>query len=116
MTASILDLVISTSLGINPSILRIGPQLIRIIRVLRVSRLVRLFRSLKSIQDLLTILANSLTAILNVLSLILLIFFLYAILGVFLFNGLEKKGVIDNFTNFDNFGMAMLMLLRISSG
>ena len=116
VTASVVDLIVSQGLNQDTSLLSIGPQLIRVIRVLRVSRLVRLFRVLKGIQDLMNVLAYSLGAILNVLSLLLLILFIYAVLGVFILHGIEKKGLIDDFTNFDNFGMAMLVLLRMATG
>ena len=80
------------------------------------SKLVRLFKNLKQLQDQMTILAYSLPAILNVLSLLVLIYFIYAILGVFIFHGLDREGEITDFGNFDNFGLAMLLLLRISTG
>lgn len=54
--------------------------------------------------------------VLNVLSLLLLIFFIYSILGVFLFHETQTGKVLDEYTNFSNFGMAMIALLRISTG
>ena len=45
-----------------------------------------------------------------------LIFFIYAVLGVFIFGEITRGEVIDEYMNFRNFGMAMILLLRISTG
>lgn len=116
VAASVMDLVFTYVLGSSVPLLRLGPQLIRVVRVLRVSRLVRLLKVLKGIQELMTVLAHSVTAILNVLLLVLLIFFIYAILGVFILHELPMSGAIDEYTNFEDFGMAMMALLRIATG
>jgi voltage-gated sodium channel len=59
----------------------------------------------------------SLPSVLNVLSLLLLIFFIYAILGVFLFYRVtDGKAVDSEYTNFKNFGLAMITLLRVATG
>lgn len=113
---SALDLFMTYFLSNSISLLRLAPQLIRILKVLRVSRLVRLFKILKPLQNLLTIMTYSLPAIMNVLSLLLLIFFIYAVLGVYLFGDIEKSGSIDSYSNFTNFGMAMITLFRCSTG
>lgn len=53
----------------------------------------------------------------NVFSLLMIIFFIFAILGVFMFRDVVKGEVIDEeYMNFSNFGYAMLMLFRISTG
>ena len=116
VTTSIIDLFMEYFINSRISLLRIGPQLIRIIKVLRVSRFVRLFNFLKPLQNLLTIMTYSLPAIMNVLSLLILLFFIYAVLGVYLFGGINNVGEIDEYTNFDNFGMAMITLFRCSTG
>ena len=116
VTTSIIDLVVSYFVKSDLYLLRIGPQLIRVVRVLRVSRLVRLFNFLKPLQNLLTIMTYSLPAIMNVLSLLLLFFFIYAVLGVYLFAGTDDSAIIDDYSNFDNFGMAMVTLFRCSTG
>ncbi|OMJ71655.1 hypothetical protein SteCoe_30075 [Stentor coeruleus] len=113
---SILDLVLTNSLNSTISLLRMGPQLIRIIRVLRVSRLVRLFKSLNSLKNLIDVIGYSLPAIANVLSLLFLIFFIYAVVGVNLFGTVMTGNIIGPFTNFNNFGNAMILLLRCSTG
>jgi hypothetical protein len=73
-------------------------------------------KSLKSIQELLRILGYSLPAVFNILSLLLLIYFIYAIMGVYLFHSVTTGTIIDDYTNFTNFGMAVITLLRCSTG
>jgi len=58
----------------------------------------------------------SLPSILNILSLLLLVFFIYSILGVFILHTVKSGEVLDEYTNFNNFGMAMMTLLRIATG
>jgi len=71
---------------------------------------------IKQIKSLIDTLIFSLPSVLNVTSLLLLIFFIYAVLGVFLFHDIRDGKIIDNYNNFSNFGMAMILLLRISTG
>ena len=53
----------------------------------------------------------------NVFALLMLVFFIYSILGVYLFSNISTGEVIDpEYRNFKNFGNAMIMLLRISTG
>ncbi len=52
----------------------------------------------------------------NVFSLLMLIFFIFAVLGNFLFPGVKEGQVIDEYNNFWNFGMAILLLMRIATG
>lgn len=114
--SSCIDIVLTYAASSSITLLRSGPQLLRIIKLFRISRLFRLFRSLKPLQTLLTILKYSLPAILNVLSLMLLIFFIYAVVGVYLFSDITQGEVINNYNNFSNFGMAMLLLFRSATG
>lgn len=114
--ASLADLAIGYFYHSEQSFLRIGPQLARVFRVLRVSRLFRIFKALKSLEDLIAIISHSITAILNVFSLSLLIYFIYAILGVFLFHKVGAGQILDEYSNFHNFGMAMTVLFRVSTG
>lgn len=116
VTTSIIDLSMTYFGSSTIKFLRVGPQLARVIRVLRVSKLFRIVKSLKSIQNLLRILGYSLPAVFNILSLLLLIYFIYAILGVYLFNSVKSGNIIDEYNNFNNFGMAIITLLRASTG
>mmetsp|Transcript_13676 Transcript_13676/g.25803 ORF Transcript_13676/g.25803 Transcript_13676/m.25803 type:complete len:1737 (+) Transcript_13676:154-5364(+) len=116
VVASMVDIFLTFSGGSSISILRVGPQLIRVLRVLRVSKLMRLVKSLETIQNLIQILTLSLPAVLSVLALLGLVYFVYAILGVFLFHSITSGQVIDAYTNFHDFGFALLILLRVSTG
>ena len=58
----------------------------------------------------------SLPSILNILSLLMLVFFIYSILGVFILHTVKDGEVLDDYTNFNNFGLAMMTLLRIATG
>ena len=118
---SLIDLAMlltSTDLGgeDGSTFLRIGPQLARVIRVIRVSRFLRLLNKFRGIEALLSTLEYSFIAVLNILGLLFLIFCMYAILGSFMFGAIAKGEVMDDYTNFQNFGYAMLLLVRICTG
>ena len=113
---SLVDLIITYIAASSILLLRSGPQMIKTIRLLRLSRLFRLFKSLDSLQTLLIIMKYSLPAILNVLSLLLLIFFIYAVMGVYLFSDITSGLLIDDYVNFSNFDMALLVLFRSATG
>ena len=116
VSSSIVDIFLTYVAANSIKLLRAGPQLIRIIKLFRISRLFRLFKSLRPLQTLLTILKYSLPAIFNVLSLLLLIFFIYAVMGVYLFYDINHGVIIDDYTNFNNFGLAMYSLFRSATG
>ena len=114
--SSIIDILMNNIGQSLFSFLRVGPQLARILRVMRVSRLLKLVKSLKGIQKLLETLALSLSSLMNVGALVLLVFFIYSVLGVFLFSDVNQGIVVDEYNNFNNFGMAMILLIRCSTG
>lgn len=70
----------------------------------------------KGLQALIQTIMFSLPSLLNVFSLLMLIFFIFAVLGVFIFGNITEGDVIDDYTNFKNFGFGMMILLRISTG
>lgn len=45
-----------------------------------------------------------------------LIYFIFSVLAVFLFGHITDGEIIDEYVNFNNFGYAMLILIRISTG
>lgn len=110
-----IEIALDSQIYTSTKILRTAPQIFRIFRIFKVSRLIRIFKPLKNLQNLVTIVFHSLPAILNVVSLFVLCIFIYAILGVFLFSSVSYGKFIDEFNNFSDFGMACLMLLRIST-
>mmetsp|Transcript_24520 Transcript_24520/g.21693 ORF Transcript_24520/g.21693 Transcript_24520/m.21693 type:complete len:87 (-) Transcript_24520:213-473(-) len=58
----------------------------------------------------------SLPSLVNVLALLFLVFFIYSVLGVFLYSGIVRGDILGDFANFSNFGNAMILLFRCSTG
>ena len=116
VSTSIIDIILSFFVGTSTILLRLGPQMFRMLRILRISKILRIFKALKTLETLVTIFGYSLPAILNVLSLLTLIFFIYSVLGVNLFHSVSSGKIISEYTNFHNFGKAMITLFRISTG
>jgi hypothetical protein len=106
---SIMDVLLTTMDTSQLAFLKVGPQLIKILRVLRVSRLLRLLDKYPGLQALVKTIMFSLPSLASVFMLLMLIFFIFAILGVFIFNDVKRGDVIDDYSNFNNFGMAMIM-------
>ena len=113
--ASIVDIILLTQ-GDSMKALRVGPQLARVLRVLRVSRLFRLINKYETLAALINVIQVALPRMMNVFLLLLLVYFIYAILGCFSFHEIKSGDVIDDYTNFHNFGMAMIVLIRVSTG
>jgi hypothetical protein len=78
--------------------------------------LFRLINKYKGLEALIATIQFSLPSLLNVFSLLLLIFFIYSILGAFIFGDITRGVIINDYTNFQNFGIAMISLFRISTG
>ena len=49
-------------------------------------------------------------------ALLILVYFIFAVLSVFLFYKVVEGDTINNYMNFSNFGMAIIMLFRCSTG
>jgi len=116
---SLLDLVLNLTLlqGGGNKMLTVAPQLARTLRILRVSRLFRLIKKLRMIDDLIGMMSLSIPAIANVSALLVLLFTIYGVLGAYLFHAISGKGLIlDDFLNFADFGNAVLVLIRVSTG
>ncbi|CDW88937.1 cation channel family protein [Stylonychia lemnae] len=115
--SSISEIMIDNLQNNSGRIISLTPQIIRVLRVLRVTRIVRLIGKYQGLQALVSTIMFSLPPLLNVFSLLMIIFFIFSVLGVFLFNQVEKGNSIDGeYKNFKNFGLAMLTLFRISTG
>uniref|UniRef100_A0A3Q3X2V5 Ion transport domain-containing protein n=1 Tax=Mola mola TaxID=94237 RepID=A0A3Q3X2V5_MOLML len=108
------ELKMSASLPINPTI-------IRIMRVLRIARAVlKLLKMAKGMRALLDTVMQALPQVGNLGLLFMLLFFIYAALGVELFGKLCNDNNpcegLSRHATFENFGMAFLMLFRVSTG
>jgi len=108
------DIIGADNLPINPAILRI-------LRILRVARILKLLKSAKDLVILLNTVSRSLAQVGNLGLLLFLMFFIYSALGIELFGRLACTDTnpcdgISEYANFENFGMAMLVLFRLSTG
>ena len=88
-------------------------------RVFRIARAIRLARNLKGLRKITQTLWLSLPALVNVGTLLFLLLFVYAVLGVSLFAvpaASDWPEGLDRHANFDDWGSAMLLLLRTMTG
>ena len=116
VVSSFVEIAISSITSDSIKMLRVGPQLIRVLRVLRVSRLLRLVKRYKRLQDVMEIIQLCLPSMANVFALLTLVFFIYAITGCYLFAGVPTNNYISDWFNFNDFGFAMMLLLKLSTG
>jgi hypothetical protein len=82
----------------------------------RILRAVRLVRMSPFLNNYLTTLLALIPALLNVSLLLVLLLFIYACLGMGLFSTLAPGEVIGPDINFHNFGNALLLVFRVSTG
>jgi len=116
---SVLGILIDDVIGADN--MPINPSILRILRILRVARILKLLKSAKDLVILLNTVSRSLAQVGNLGLLLFLLFFIYSALGIELFGRLactDTNGCegISEYANFDNFGMAMLVLFRLSTG
>ncbi|KAF7652122.1 hypothetical protein LDENG_00101350 [Lucifuga dentata] len=108
------EIEVNASLPINPTI-------IRIMRVLRIARVLKLLKMAVGMRALLDTVMQALPQVGNLGLLFMLLFFIFAALGVELFGDLicdelhQCEG-LGRYATFRNFGMAFLLLFRVSTG
>lgn len=90
--------------------------ILQFIRLFRLARLYHIIKQFKGLATLIQTIYLSLPAIMNVTVLFLLLYFIFAILANYMFADLTQGIIIDNYTNFQTFGHAMLNLIRASTG
>ncbi|KAG5262315.1 hypothetical protein AALO_G00273860 [Alosa alosa] len=108
------EIEVNASLPINPTI-------IRIMRVLRIARVLKLLKMAVGMRALLDTVIQALPQVGNLGLLFMLLFFIYAALGVELFgdqicDGIHPCEGLGRYATFKNFGMAFLLLFRVSTG
>ncbi|XP_028823971.1 voltage-dependent T-type calcium channel subunit alpha-1G isoform X3 [Denticeps clupeoides] len=108
------EIEVNASLPINPTI-------IRIMRVLRIARVLKLLKMAVGMRALLDTVIQALPQVGNLGLLFMLLFFIYAALGVELFGDLICDEThpcegLGRYATFKNFGMAFLLLFRVSTG
>jgi hypothetical protein len=85
-------------------------------RVMRVSRLFKLLNKYKGLQALIQTITFSMPSVINAFALLSLVYFIFSVLGVFFFRDITSGSQIDDYMNFTNFKMSLMMMLRLSTG
>jgi hypothetical protein len=85
-------------------------------RVMRVSRLFKLLNKYKGLQALIQTITFSMPSVINAFALLALVYFIFSVLGVFFFKDITSGDMIDDYMNFTNFSMSLMMMLRLSTG
>ena len=93
--------VLASSVGINTTMLRV-------LRLFRIVRILRLVKRAQGLKRLLTTLILSAPALLNIGTLLFLVIFIFSIVGMNLFGEVAFNGAINDYSNFRNFGSAMV--------
>lgn len=110
-TVSIVGLLLDLVASSAP----VNATALRVLRILRVGRAFRVVRRAQDLRRMLTTLVLSGPALLNIGMLLFLVLFIYAIVGMNLFGHVVANGAIDDFSNFRNFGNAMVRHLFLFS-
>ncbi|KOO34803.1 voltage-gated ion channel superfamily [Chrysochromulina tobinii] len=94
------------------------PMLLRFLRLVRVLRILRLLgdRRLRRIRELLQTLLLCLPAVMNVASVLFLVMSIYAVLGMQLFPFVKRGKSLNEYSNFESYGRAMLLLFQVLTG
>lgn len=86
-------------------------------RVMRVSRLFKLLNKYKGLQALIQTISFSMPSVINAFALLTLVYFIFSVLAVFFFKSIISGDQLDPvYMNFSNFTMALVMMLRLSTG
>ena len=88
----------------------------KILRVFRIPRIFRLLKHFEGLKRLVMTLYYALPSLANIGYVLLLFFFIYAVMGMQLFGGTPHADFVTVHANFDNVGLAMLTLFRMSTG
>jgi voltage-dependent calcium channel L type alpha-1D len=89
---------------------------VTILRTFRIARLLRLMNGTESISQLFNTLLLTLPGLGNIALLLMLLFFIYAVMGIQMFSKTAYNGQYSEHSNFRDFGVAMISLLRFSTG
>jgi hypothetical protein len=88
-----------------------------VLRSFRVFRLVRLLkRGGRSIYLIFNTFVLTITSLSNIGALLLLIIYMYSILGMILFGGQVRNGLMNEYMNFENFWNAFITLFTVTTG
>ena len=113
---SIVDICLDYFIKVNLSFLRSAPQIARVLRVLRLFKLMKR-KEFEGLKKILKTVIFGMPALINVLALLSQVYFIFAVLGVFLFEDVPYDSYVNNdIVNFNNFGNALIVLFRCSTG
>ena len=87
-----------------------------VIRGFRIMRVFRLVKASISIRLLIDTILNILPQITNIMGLMGILLFIYAALGLNLFSQVMLQDQLNEKNNFQNFGNAMILLMRCATG
>jgi hypothetical protein len=111
-----LDIIISFIQGRSVKIIKYISLTMRILRILRITNIFKLLRCLRNLQNIIEIVKICLPPTINLFAFTLFIFSIYAILGCYLFYDIPHGEAINDVYNFHNFGKAMILILKLTSG
>ena len=87
-----------------------------VIRSFRIGRVIKLINSAENLKHIFNTFINAIPELVNVGALLILFLFLFSVLGVSLFAEIKKGDSLDKNANFEDFGRAILTLLRVATG
>jgi len=111
-------IVVGTNVGILLQVLlqvNVG-SVATVVRTFRVGRIFRLVQRAKKIKFYFSTLIQTLPSLANIGGLLFLLFFIYAVMGVQLFADVRLGDSLNAQANFQSFGLALLTLMRFSTG
>ena len=85
-------------------------------RVLRVSRIFKIVRGNDGLKMLMNAINTLFSNLINIMGLLWLVIFIFAILGMNMFHGVMLQEHYNEYTNFQSFGNALLLLIRCVTG
>jgi len=113
---ALVDVIISAVEGHDRSV---GVVVLQSLKMLRLAQWLRLVGFASSIEALVSALSHSLRMLGVVLMVFVMMLYMWAVAGVQLFGTIQhttRPHGLSNYNNFDNFGSAILVLLRVSLG
>lgn len=85
-------------------------------RVLRVSRIFKIVRGNEGLKMLMNAISTLFSNLINIMGLLWLVIYIFAILGMNMFHGIMLQAHYNEYTNFQSFGNALLLLIRCVTG
>lgn len=91
----------------------IGPKQATIARAFRIGRIFRLITKARFLRVIFNTILFTIPSLANVGALMMLLLFIFAILGVQIFATVKLQDTLNDHANFQNFGIALLTLIRL---